>query len=184
MFLDVYRTRKRAVIAAAAYGAAQGPAMVTAMATAGAELAAIVKTQIVGKGANYVVVNNLPDLGSAPASKAQDASTQALINAMIGAFNAQLKAGISGEAKILYVDLFTVSNDQVKNPGPYGLTNTSTPACGPNELQGFALVCKASNLIGGDVSHYMFADDVHPTPFENALIAKYVAEQMIVKGWL
>jgi hypothetical protein len=30
----------------------------------------------------------------------------------------------------------------------------------------------------------MFADDVLPTPYENALIAKYVAQQMIVKGWL
>jgi phospholipase/lecithinase/hemolysin len=30
----------------------------------------------------------------------------------------------------------------------------------------------------------MFADDVHPTPFENALIARYVLEQMAVKGWL
>ena len=170
--------------AGAAYAAAQGPVLVAAMATAGGELAAIVKTQIVAKGASYVVVNNLPDLGSAPGSKAQDANAQALINAMIGAFNVQLKAGVSGEAKILHVDLFAVSHDQVINPAPYGLTNTAKPACGPNALQGFALVCNKSNLVSGDVSRYMFADDVHPTPFENALIAKYVAEQMIIKGWL
>ena len=170
--------------AGAAYAAAQGPVLIAAMASAGAEEAVIVKSQIVAKGANYVVVNNLPDLGSSPAAKAKDANTQALINAMIATFNAQLKAGVAGEAKVLYVDLFAVSHDQVINPGPYGLTNTSTPACGPNALQGFSLVCTKSNLISGDVSHYMFADDVHPTPFENALIAKYVAEQMIIKGWL
>lgn len=175
---------KAGTAAALAYATAQGPSLVAAMATAGAELATIVKTQIVAKGANYVVLNNLPDLGSAPAAKAQDANTQALINAMIANFNTQLKAGVSGEAKILYVDLFAVSHDQVKNPAPYGLTNTSTPACGPNALQGFSLVCNASNVISGDVSRYMFADDVHPTPFENSLIAKYVAEQMIIKGWL
>ena len=170
--------------AGAAYAAAQGPSLVAAMGAAGAEEAAIVKNQIVAKGANYVVVNNLPDLGSAPAAKAKDANTQALINAMIASFNTQLRAGVAGEVKVLYVDLFAVSHDQVINPAPYGLTNTSTPACGPNALQGFALVCNKSNLISGDVSHYMFADDVHPTPFENALIAKYVAEQMIIKGWL
>jgi phospholipase/lecithinase/hemolysin len=30
----------------------------------------------------------------------------------------------------------------------------------------------------------MFADDIHPTPFEYSLVARYVLEQMIVKGWL
>ncbi len=103
---------------------------------------------------------------------------------MIAAFNTQLKAGVTGDAKVLYVDLFSVSHDEVINPGPYGLTNTSTPACATNELGGSSLVCKASNVITGDVSHFMFADDVHPTPFEYSLIAKYVAEQMIIKGWL
>lgn len=170
--------------AAAAYAAAQGPAMVAAMAAAGAELAALVTTQIVARGGNYVVVSNLPDLGSSPAARSQDANTQALINAMIGAFNGQLQPGVSGQSKVLYVDLFGVSRDQVVNPAPYGLANTSTPACGPNALQGSALVCKAGNLAGGDVSRYMFADDLHPTPFEHALIAKYVAGQMIIKGWL
>jgi phospholipase/lecithinase/hemolysin len=47
-----------------------------------------------------------------------------------------------------------------------------------------SLVCNKNNLISGDVSHYMFADSVHPTPFEYALIARYVLEQMAVKGWL
>lgn len=170
--------------AGAVFAAAQGPALIAAMSAAGAELSAIVATQIVTRGANYVVVNNLPDLGSSPAGKAQDANTQALINAMVGAFNSALKAGVGAEAKVLYVDLFAVSHDQIINPAPYGLTNTSTPACGPNPLQGYALVCKAGNLIGADVSRYMFADDVHPTPFEHALIARYVAQQMIIKGWL
>jgi outer membrane lipase/esterase len=91
---------------------------------------------------------------------------------------------LGSDAKVLYVDLFTISHDQVINPAPYGLSNTSTPACGANALGTTALGCNGSNTIAGDVSRYMFADDVHPTPFENALIAKYVAEQMIIKGWL
>lgn len=170
--------------AGAEFAAAQGPALVAAMGGYGAELAGLVKTQIVAKGANYVVVNNLPDLGGAPVAKAQDASTQSLINAMVNAFNAQLKAGVAADGKILYVDLWSTSHDQIINPAPYGLSNTSTPACGPNILGGSSLVCNASNLIVGDVSHFMFADDVQPTPYENTLIAKYVAQQMILKGWL
>jgi outer membrane lipase/esterase len=169
--------------AAADYAAANATAMVTAMGTAGAQLAGLVKAEIIGKGANYVIVNNLPDIAGTPAGKAQPA-LQDLIKAMVSAFNDQLKAGVSAEAKVLYVDLFSISHDQVINPAPYGLTNTSTPACGSNALGATALVCTASNTIAGDVSHYMFADDVHPTPFEYALVAKYVLQQMMVKGWL
>ncbi len=170
--------------AGADYVTANGPKLVPAMTAAGTQLASIVTTQIVGKGANYVVVNNLPDLGGSPAAKAKDANTQALINAMVAAFNDALKGAVGNNSKIMYVDLFAISHDQATNPAPYGLTNTTTPACGANALGTTSLVCNASNLIGGDVSHYMFADDVHPTPFVHKLIARYVAEQMVVRGWL
>jgi outer membrane lipase/esterase len=170
--------------AGADYLTANGPAQVTAMATAGTELANLVKTQIVGKGANFVVVNNLPDVSISPSARAQSAEVQALVKAMSNAFNGALKAGIAGESKVLYVDLFTLSDDQSVNPGPYGLTNTTTAACGTNQLGTTSLACNGSNVIASDVGHYMFADSVHPTPFEHSLIARYVAEQMIVKGWL
>ena len=169
--------------AGVAYVTANGPKMIAAMGQAGDEMAALAKTQVVGKGANYVVVNNLPDLGHAPASK-KEGVPQALVIAMVDKFNAQLKAGVAGEAKILYVDLWAISHDQITNPAPYGLTETGKAACGDNALGHTSLACNGSNTIAGDVSRYMFADDVHPTPFENSLIAKYVAEQMIVKGWL
>jgi hypothetical protein len=170
--------------AGADYATAHGPENVPLMAKAGAELAALVKTQIIGKGANYVVVNNLPDVSISPSAKSKDANTQALIKAMAQAFNASLKAGLAGESKVLYVDLFTLSDDQAVNPGPYGLTNVTTPACGPNAFANSSMGCNQTNLISGDVSHYLFADDVHPTPYEHSLIARYVAEQMVVKGWL
>jgi outer membrane lipase/esterase len=167
--------------AGADYAAANGPNLVVAMATAGDELANLVKTQIIAKGANFVVVNNLPDIASTPSGKGQAASTQALIKLMVDAFNGHLKTGLSAEAKVLYVDLYSVSHDQVTNPAPYGLSNTSAPACGVGKS---SLFCNASNTITGDVSHYMFADDIHPTPFEYSLVAKYVLQQMMVKGWL
>jgi outer membrane lipase/esterase len=170
--------------AGADYAAANGATVVAEMTKAGSDLAALVKNELVAKGANYVVLNNLPDIASTPAVAHETAATQTLVKTAVDAFNAQLKAGTSGEAKVLYVDLWSISHDEVTNPGPYGLTNTSTPACGPNALAGSSLVCNASNVIAGDVSHYMFADDVHPTPFEYKLIARYVLEQMAVKGWL
>lgn len=166
--------------AGADYAAAQGPLLVAELGKAGAELAALVKTQIVAKGANYVVVNNLPDVASTPSGKAQSASTQQLIAAMVDAFNAQLKAGLGNDPKIAYVDLFSVSKDQVANPAIYGLTNTALKACTTES----SLTCTAKTLSGPDVSHYMFADDIHPTPYEYWLVTRYVLKDMAVKGWL
>lgn len=167
------------------YATANGPKLVGELGAAGAQMATLVKNEIVGKGAKYVVVANLPDVASTPAAKSKSADIQALIAAMVNAFNTQLKTGLGADdARILYVDLYTVSNDQVKNPAPYGLTNTSTPACGPNALGTTSLICTNSNTVAGDVSRYMFADDIHPTPFENNLVARFVLKEMAVKGWL
>jgi len=170
------------------YSSDHSAEVVTALGTAGAELAVLVKNQIVAKGANYVVVNNLPDVSIAPSVLAQSADTQKLVATMVSTFNAQLKAGLGDDAKILYVDLATVSHDQAVNPAPYGLTNTKDTACVVNDVTknplSSSLVCTKNNLISGDVSHYMFADGVHPTPFEYALIARYILLQMSGKGWI
>lgn len=176
---------KAGAAAGAAYGAENGPKMVPRMAAAAAELAEIVRTQIVGKGANYVVLVNLPDLGSAPSSKAQAASTQTLINGMVNAFNIALRVGVDGlDSKVAFVDLFTQSQDQILNPAKYGISNSTKPACGPNALGTTSLVCNATNVIPGDVSKFLFADDVHPSPYGYTLMSNAVADQMVARGWL
>jgi outer membrane lipase/esterase len=151
------------------------------------ELVALVKTQIIGKGANYVVVNNMPDIGTTPFAAKQSASTVALVNAMVGAFNDTLAAGLANEPKVVYVDAFAASHDQATNPAPYGLTNVKDTACdlsvARNPLAS-SLACNGSNVIPGDVSHYSFADEVHPTPFVQLLLARYVSKYLVQKGWL
>ena len=172
--------------AGADYADANGPRVVAAMTSAAADLAALVKTSIVGKGAKYVVVNNLPDLTISPFALAQPASSQALIKTMVTAFNDRLKADLAGQAGILLIDVASVSRAHAADSKSFGLTSVTTPACGANALGAVlnSLACNASNTIGGDVSHFMFADGIYPTPFEHSLIAKYVADQMTLKGWL
>lgn len=169
------------------YATAKGPELVAALGAAGTELANLVKTQILANGANFVTVNNLPDVATTPSGRGQSAATQALINAMVSAFNTALTAGLSAESKVVIVDVFAVSHDQATNPGPYGLTNVTEPACdltSPKNALGTSLVCNGSNLKSGDVSHYSFADEVHPTPFNNLLLARYVSRSLVTKGWL
>jgi len=171
---------------------------VTAMATAGGEMAGYIKNLIVAKGATHVVVVNLPDVSQTPLAYAQSVQVQGLINTMTTTFNAQLHAGLldtSGVvlAGVLEVDAYTQGRDQVANPGTYGLTNVTTPACdltnantANTKTMPFAssLVCSTSTLIAGDVSHYEFADTVHPTPYAYQLLAQFVAKRMIESGWL
>lgn len=173
--------------AAGEYAAANAQTLVAALGKAGAEKAAIVK-DIVAKGAKYVIVNNLPDVANTPSGRAQPA-LQPLINSMVDAFNAQLKAGLGSSPAILYVDLHTISRDQMTNPKTqeiYGLSNVTTPAC---DLQNPAvketsLLCTTRTLVAGDTAHFMYADTIHPTPYEYWLIARYILKDMAVKGWL
>ena len=134
-----------------------------------------------------MVVNNLPDVATTPSALSNSLEVQALIATQVKTFNDTLAAGLAGETKALLVDVYAVSHDQATNPAPYGLTNVTTTACdlvpAKNPL-GQSLTCNGKNLIAGDVSHYSFADGVHPTPFLYFLLAGYVAEKMIVRGWL
>lgn len=171
------------------YAQTNGPGLVTQMSLAGAQLAALVRTEVVGKGAKYVVLNNLPDLAGAPASNTPTttAAQKTLIAGMVSAFNTALRANIDGlEANVLYLDLYAVSVDQVTNPSKYGLTNVTSAACATNQLGGTSLVCNATNLNAGvtPTSTYLFADGVHPTPYANTLIADYVTAQLKLRGWL
>ena len=167
--------------------AADGAAAVQAMGQAGAELAGYVNTLIVGNGAKYVTVVNIPDIGTTPFGNAQSASTVSLINSMVSTFNAQLQAGLANNPDVLVVDANTESHLNTQDPGQYGLSNVTAPACdlsaAVNPLAS-SLVCTTANENTGDVSHYLFADTVHPTPYGYSLLAKYVATQMALRGWM
>jgi phospholipase/lecithinase/hemolysin len=175
----------------AAGGAAATNAAVTAalagMGQAGAELAGLVKTQVLGKGAKFVVVVNLPDVSETPFALALDAQTRGLINTMVTTFNSQLQSGLAGTPVVL-VDAYAQGRDQFANPGQYSLTNVTTPACSStspaNPLAGSSLGCTAASTIAGDTSRFLFADTVHPTPYGYQLLAQFAALQMAKAGWL
>lgn len=162
-------------------------AVVGLMQAAGAQLAALVKDEIVGNGAQRVVVVNVPSAQNAPAFLGSP-DTQALVTEMVSAFNGALATGLTGtEANVLQVDAYTVSADQAAHPAQYGLSNVTTPAC---DLEGAlvelptSLVCSEATLIGGDVTYYQYADTVHPTPYGYKLLAQLVTQEMAKKGWL
>jgi outer membrane lipase/esterase len=155
------------------------------MGTAGAELATYVKTRLVANGAARVVVLNLPDVSLTPFALTLDASTQALVNQMSTTYNAQLAAGLSGGSNVLLTDAYTTFRDQIANPGKYGLSDVTTPACDLTKtIIPSSLVCSATTLIAGDTSRFQFSDPVHPTPYGHQLLFNGAVSEMIRVGWL
>ena len=171
---------------AAAAGAAQ-QAAVAGMAQAATELVAAINTQVLSKGAKYVVVVNLPDVSQTPLTAAYDPATRGFVNLLVTTFNSTLNAGLAGKPGVLLVDAYTQNRDQFANPGQYALSNVTTPACSTtspaNPLAGASLGCTAASLIAGDTSRYAFADDVHPTPYSHQLLAQFVAKSLATAGW-
>lgn len=171
---------------AAVQGGATPDMAVAAMATAAGELAGYVKTEILAKGAMHVVVVNLPDVSTTPYGISLGAQTQGLILAMVNAFNTRLSTDLAGQ-DVVYVDAYTVGQDQTQHPDQYGLTNVTTPACNLATMTlPTSLTCNASTLITGQTidTHYEYADSVHPTPYGYKLLAQLVTDNLLKKGWL
>ena len=108
---------------------------------------------------------------------------------MVQAFNASLTAGLAGVSGVTIADAYTTSRDQFSNAAAYGFTNTTNRSCSTtpaltNPLLGSALGCNPANVVAGDLSRYMFADDVHPTPYAHQQLAQYAAKVMATAGWL
>lgn len=164
---------------------------VTNAGVAATDLVALINAQIIAKGATRVVVLNVPDITATPFGATLAAASKGLLGSMVDTFNAQLKAGLAGNAKVLLVDVNTANKDQINNPAIYGLTNVTAMACdmtvpiqAPAAFKATSLVCNTTNVIAGDTSHYLFADGVHPTPYAHLLIARLVSKEMAVKGWI
>ena len=163
---------------------------VTNAAAAGAELGGLIQSQVLAKGAKRVLVLNLPAIALTPAIQAQGAQVAGLVDTMTKAFNGQLAQSLNGANGVLMVDLYAMLTDMVQSPRQWGLTSVTDVACGPNALSsppndnGTALVCNASNLLLGDRSHYLFADDVHPTPWGHQLFMEHAFDKMKAAGWL
>lgn len=162
----------------------------TNVATAGAQLANLIKAELLAKGAKRVVVLNLPNISNTPASRAAGPTGQALVDQMTKAFNAQLAAGLAGtEANVLQVDLYAENTAHATDPARFGLSNVTTPACTntfPNAPEGFlapSLTCTV-DTVRPDSSRFLFADTVHPTPYGHSLLRDMTLTALKAKNWL
>jgi len=105
-----------------------------------------IKTSALDKGAQRVVVLNMPGITNTPrfqmvldsiaaasgggaAGATARGQAEALFKSWIEAFNAELSTKFSGDSRVVVVDFYTSFNDQVATPAQFGLQNATTPAC-------------------------------------------------------
>jgi outer membrane lipase/esterase len=124
-------------------------------------------------GAQNIVVWNAPNLGAAPAVRAQGAGAAGLATLMTASMNSALDYRLSTETGVTTFDLFGMVSSIAANPGAYGLDNV-TNACG-------ALVNNCNPATA------LFWDGIHPTAaahliLANAMVAAVVPEPGVV--WL
>ncbi len=140
---------------------------------AGTEIAQIARLR--AAGARYIMVFNLPDLGSTPsfAPSAIGAAGSAAASSLSLGYNATLFAGLAG-TKVIPVDAFALFADVKANAAAFGFTNTTGMACNATPPAGL-LSCGPGNLVAtGAATSFLFADGVHPTTGSHAILADFV----------
>jgi outer membrane lipase/esterase len=167
---------------------AAATAAVTHSGLAAGELASAILTSVTGKGAQYVVVVNIPAIEKTPLGLSLSTSSQTLLQTMVTTFNSTLQTALASTSSVLIVDAYAQSIDQYNNPAQYGLVNVTTPMCSATgNILGkvYALTCNTTNIVSGqDLATSEYADDVHPTPAGYKLLNRLVALKMAAKGWL
>jgi phospholipase/lecithinase/hemolysin len=173
----------------------------------------LIQAQALDKGAQRVLVANVPgitntprfqlvldSIGAAGGATAR-AQSEALFKGWIEAFNGQLAARFAGNAKVVVVDTYTTFNQQVQMPAQFGLSNATTPACpvtgvGTDGLPTYTFASCSSTALSAQTppagasggaawwQTYAFSDGFHPTPYLHQLTAQLISRSLAAAGWL
>ena len=188
---------------------AQGLSVATATANlqqAATELATLVKTQIVAKGATRVAVMNLPDASATPGFRTLPAASKALLAQLSADFNAALSAGLAGTG-VQMIDARALTASVLASPASFGIVNATDAACDPAAISvftggrvtdGSSLFCNAAAAslfvapvpsryglkAGASASTWLFADGVHPTTAGHKIFADQVIAKLKEFDWI
>ena len=169
------------------------------MKQAAQELVSLVKGQILGKGAVYVSVMTLSDIGDTPFGNSLPASVKPVLSDLSKNFNVWLKDGLTGQP-VKIIDTFALFKEAYQDPAKYGIVNNTVPACDATKISaitggrvtdGSSLFCNATPgapynglRTGADVTTWQFADGVHPTTGGHKTISDVFLAQLRGFGWI
>ncbi|MGB3642769.1 MAG: SGNH/GDSL hydrolase family protein [Rivularia sp. (in: cyanobacteria)] len=118
-------------------------------------------------GAKNIAVFNLPDLGQLPSAFFTNTSTQ--LTQLTLAHNAALEQALGGlsastDANIIRVDINSLFNRIVANPGEFGFTQNPAIPCVVGDFNNISSVCD-------NPDEFIFFDAVHPSSKSHRLVA-------------
>ena len=148
------------------------------LAAAGDQVALVAELE--NAGARYVLVPTLPDVGLTPFGLSQGAAGSAGLTQLSAGYNATLFGGLQAAGlRVIPLDVFDFLHEITADPGTYGFTNVTTPACGTAPSLG----CNPANFVDPTAaSTYAFADGVHPTTAAHQLLAEYAISVLEAPG--
>jgi phospholipase/lecithinase/hemolysin len=133
-----------------------------------ANLVSIV-TQLRARGARYIVVVDLPDIGLTPRARAGGPAAAAGATQLSILFNTLLKNALAAaDPGVVHVSAFQLLNHMAANPGVYGFTDVTNPGI--------------MNLPAADT--HLFWDDIHPTTRAHRFVADAVFDAVRAAGLL
>ena len=169
------------------------------MKRAAQELTGYVRDKILAKGGKYVTVFNLPDSSLTPFGSTLPVDARGVLTTLVDTFNLWLRDGLGGQP-VQLVDQNAAGKAVYANPGQYGLTVNTVPACDATAIgaitggavtDGSSLFCNGTPGVGyyglragANVNTWQFADGVHPTPGGHKVISDYVTSQLRAFGWI
>lgn len=128
-------------------------------------------------GARYVLVPTVPDLGATPQYRAGGAQGIAFGTTLATGYNNALFSGLAtANLRVIPLDTFHLLGEIIANPAPYGIRNTTSPACltQPAPAGSSSLFCNPLSYAAPDAADaYVFADGVHPTLKAHAILGDY-----------
>ena len=158
------------------------PATAQAQIVAAAQQEVTLLGELQSAGAKNIVVFNLPNIGLTPEATAAGASAASSLTTLSVIYNGQLNAGIAKlGVGIIPVNAFALLSQVIANPGAYGFTNVTTPACGVGSN---SVLCgpQGSGLpytyAPGTNQTYLFADGVHPTTGADVMLSQVVLSEL------
>ena len=159
-------------------GSGQIPFEVWLLIHAGAEVDLVGTLQ--AAGARYVLVPTLPDIGLTPFGLSQGAGRSAALTELSSRYNTALFDGLQAAGlRVIPLDVFDFLHEITADPGIYGFTNVTTPACGAVPSLG----CNPANFVDPNAAEtYAFADGVHPTTGAHRLLADYAISVLEAPG--
>lgn len=126
-------------------------------------------------GAKSFMVGTAPDLGLAPAVRAQAPEVQFLANLLSSQFNQGLADTLSllrlqYDIEISVLDIFFILQQVVANPEEYDFDVVASSCINPGVI---------AMAICSDPDDYLFWDGIHPTRAGHKLIAEYAKELLV-----